>query len=102
MAMISDWIMSLRKCEKLMAPRTLKRVASVSVAARVVTPMLLSIHVLKARTLLVRSSPVLRECGDETIRTLRLPARACDSLGRAGVRRRHRPHRIPRRDFAGA
>ncbi len=25
MAMISDWIMSLRKCEKLMAPRTLKR-----------------------------------------------------------------------------
>src|SRR5260370_31398450 len=47
------------------------------------------------------SSPVLRECGDETLRTLRLPERVRDSLGRAGVRRGHRSHRFPRRIFAG-
>src|ERR1700721_1298374 len=81
--------MSLRKCEKLMAPRTLKRVCVACAAEG--APALGSAAVMLfsiTPTLLATSSTVLRECVDEPLRTLCLSPRPRVSLGRAGVHRR--------------
>ena len=61
-------------------------------------PTLLSI----AHTLLASSSPVLPECADGPLRALCLPEQAGQPLGRAGVHRRDRPDRVPRRDLPRA
>src|SRR5450631_400863 len=58
--------------------------------------------VFHLRTLLASSLPVLPECVDETLRALRLLARACNALGRIGVHRRHRADHIPGGDLARA
>src|SRR5258706_12673760 len=94
--------MSLRKCEKLMAPRTLKRVcvacaADGAAALGAAAGMLFSI----TRTLLATSSTVLRECVDEPLRTLCLSPRPPVSLGRAGVHRRDRLDPLSGRDVEG-
>src|ERR1700736_5579333 len=109
MAMISDWIMSLRKCEKLIAPRTSKRVSPPRDAAAAVVAMLFSISCFersagscrRLRTLLASSLSVLRECADETFRAPCFFAQARNALGRARVHRRHRLDRVSRGDGSG-
>src|SRR5580658_6641442 len=112
--------MSLRKCEKLIAARILKRVPSARAAGSspralgsalaprggflaaltlsdiALCPWLVSWSL----TLLASSSHVLRECGDEALRAVRLPQGASLALGRARLHRRHRSHSVPRRSRA--
>src|SRR5271166_3394918 len=95
--MISDCIMSLRKCEKLMAPNTAKRVGAASAAGCESAVKLLSIN---QTSLLATSRPVLRECDGESLRS-RLSSQPHVSLGRAGIHRRARPDRLFGRDIAG-
>src|SRR5580700_11380672 len=84
--------MSLRKCEKLIAPRTLKRVCA---------PWMLApegaVRLSCIMCLLASSLPVLRECVDEAFRALCLSQRVHLALGRARLHRGDRPDRLPGR-----
>src|ERR1700692_4110759 len=111
--------MSLRKCEKLMAPKTLKCVragaAAMSGAAAVKLFSITTYPTSKKLFCLVSfvdqsrakrdgklatSSAVLREWPDGSLRPLCLSPRSCISLGRAGVHRRDRVDRLLGRDLA--
>ena len=88
--------MSLRKCEKLIAPRTLKRVCAVSMPAPEG-----AVRLSCMMCLLASSSSVLRECVDEAFRAIRLSERVHLALGRARLHRRDRPDRLPGRGCTG-
>ena len=106
--MISDWIMSLRKCEKLIAPSTLKRVR---VRARVRLRMPAKLCCMsRARMMRVSDHAAYPTSYFDRLSCENAPMNRFEpyvflrgprvALGRAGVHRRHRPDRLSRRDRA--
>src|ERR1035441_2596261 len=87
--------MSLRKCEKLSAPKTLKRVGAWATAAESAV-IVFSIGAYPTSKCI--TCPARMRHG--TFRTVCLSSRPRVSLGRAGVHRRDRVDRIPGRDVA--
>src|ERR1035441_9391025 len=83
--------MSLRRCEKLIAPRILKRICAAAVLADELFAKLFVMTAARSlATLLASSLSVLRECGHETLRALCIFARIRLALGHFSVHRRHR------------
>src|SRR5208282_6747521 len=102
--------MSFKKCEKLIAPRTLKRVCG-SWTRVVESTAGLSCMICPRNnaacerpdlpTLLATSLYVLPECAHEAVRALCILEGTGVALGCVGVHRRHRLDRLSRRDRAG-
>src|SRR5579883_820658 len=101
---MSDWMRSLSRCEKLMAPSTRKRgSAGIGTAATAALSCMGGGQQGTDRvmtgdfTLLAGPSPVLRECRDEAVRALCFLEGDRFPLGRDRLHRGARTHRLPGR-----
>src|ERR1700751_1368844 len=92
--------MSFKKCDTLKAPSTLKRARNSSPTPSVTAATLFAMETLYLEVVLATCASVLREWLDESHRTLCVPPRTRLALGRSGIHRRHRTHRVSRRNLA--